>query len=154
MFAVCFDDYYFCFQDSCYKVHNDPKDGRDAAKTCAEANSHLVDIKSEEEQHFLAEILTDLGIDDIWIGLQDQSDGDSGEREEYSWPDGSPLNYTNWDENPKRPDHKLCVRMKAKTNYSWGEYSCTGKYWFVCEMQIRGDGNHRPPESEEDKDHS
>ena len=97
LFAVCFDDYYFCFNGSCYKVHNDPKNGREAAETCAEANSHLVDIKSEEEQNFLAEILAELGSDDVWIGLQNESGEASGVREEYTWPDGSQLNYTNWD---------------------------------------------------------
>ena len=118
LFAACFDDYYFCFNDSCNKVHNDPKNGHEAAETCAEANSHLVDIKSAEEQNFLAETLAKLDSDDVWIGLQNQSGEASGVREEYTWPDGSPLNYTNWDGNPESPDENSCVLMKAKTNYT------------------------------------
>ena len=43
--------------------------------------------------------------------------------------------------------------MKAKTDYTWKEYACTEKYWFVCEMPSRGGGNHNPPEGNEYDDH-
>lgn len=61
---------------------------QNANQICQNNGGHLVSINSQEENYFLANILT---LQSAWIGLSDfNSEGN------FSWSNGDELGYTNW----------------------------------------------------------
>ena len=107
----------------------------DAAQSCIDEfeAGHLVDITTQEEQNYLAKILTEKRSDDVWIGLTS-----TAKSEPLFWSDGSAPNFTAWDidGNGVRNEDEKCVRMRADRNYKWDDRSCTEyDFGYVCEFQ-------------------
>ena len=80
--------YMGAYGGSNYYCSNDPSLWPDAKKTCQSYGGNLAVITSAEENEFLANILT---IQSAYIGLSDASSQGN-----YTWCDGSALEYTNW----------------------------------------------------------
>ncbi|XP_072016750.1 snaclec purpureotin subunit beta-like [Amphiura filiformis] len=128
--AVCSEcpEDYIPFENSCYKIYSSMVSRDAASRACTAANSHLVDITSQEEQDFLAGKLDSQGSGDAWIGLSSQNI--SGP---LYWTDGSPLDFEAWT-FVGRNDGGTCIRMSAWTG-KWGDRPCDTKYRFVCEFE-------------------
>ena len=61
---------YQAYKESCYKFNDEVTVSREAANTaCKSDGAHLVDITSEEEQNMLADYLSSVKAQDMWIGL-------------------------------------------------------------------------------------
>ncbi|XP_072037188.1 uncharacterized protein [Amphiura filiformis] len=121
---------YLSFQNSCYKIHTSTASRDDASKTCTAANSHLVDITSQEEQDFLVGQLTSQGDGSAWIGLSSQNTNDP-----LYWTDSSPLDFEAWDSDG-REEGGTCIRMSKWSNYEWDDRTCSKVYRFFCEFEL------------------
>ena len=90
-----------------------------------------MDITTQEEQDYLAGILSAAGSGDVWIGLT----GSEYHAPLY-WTDGTPLNFTAWD-TWGRNDGGTCVRMNDGSNYRWGDKGCSTQYGYMCEYECK-----------------
>uniref|UniRef100_A0A914CNQ2 C-type lectin domain-containing protein n=1 Tax=Acrobeloides nanus TaxID=290746 RepID=A0A914CNQ2_9BILA len=91
---------YYKNSNSCYKVHVENLTWTDAQQVCINQGSNLTSIHSADENQFIISITrTGMNVYDVgepWIGLNALEDDIN-----FSWVDGTPLNYTNW--GPNRP---------------------------------------------------
>ena len=60
---------------------------------------------------------------------------------QWSWIDGSPLGYYNWDKNNKQPDNgngnEFCGMINSWGNSGlWNDGPCTAKRDFVCQTKV------------------
>ena len=123
---------YSSFQGSCYKIYNTGESNHSEARSaCTQEGSHLVDITTQEEQDYLAEILDAVNSSDVWIGLTG-----SGTNAPLYWTDGTPLDFTAWDDIG-RNEGGTCVRMNDEFNYRWGDRSCSTEYGYMCEYECK-----------------
>jgi uncharacterized repeat protein (TIGR02543 family) len=94
----------------------------DEAKRHAESlGGHLVTIKDESENRFVADLAREKGVSkDFWIGLTDEA-----KEGEFIWITGESLSYTNW--NPGEPSNRGVggeedyVEIGYQTIYSWND---------------------------------
>ena len=132
--ATC-PDGYSSFQDSCYKIYSTGKTNSEARSACTQEGSHLVDIKTQAEQDYLAGILDDVNSGEVWIGLTG-----SGEGAPLYWTDGTPLDFDAWiplGGGRNDGDGGTCIRMNHWFNYRWGDKSCSTDYGYVCEFECK-----------------
>ena len=130
-FSATCPDSYSSFQGSCYKIYSTVRTNSDARDECTREGGHLVDVTTQEEQDYLAEILTAAGSDDVWLGLTGSED-----HAPLFWTDGSPLNFTAWDSNGRNKG-ETCVKMNIAENYKWGDKSCSHSTGYVCEFESK-----------------
>ncbi|PIO54710.1 lectin C-type domain protein, partial [Teladorsagia circumcincta] len=87
----------------------------EAEAICIKNNAHLASIESEEENNFIYEITKakiDFKHDEVlWIGARQKNFPSS---REWSWADGKPFKYTNWDngepnKGPNGQDLEHCI---------------------------------------------
>ncbi|XP_033624641.1 macrophage mannose receptor 1-like [Asterias rubens] len=98
--------------------------------------------------------LNQLGVENVWLGLVYQNG-------EFTWADGSPVDYTNWGgDQPSMPiTGEICVQMAAEGYGVWKNTDCFVKAGYICQAP-RGDippsttstptlGFTHPPEPEQ-----
>uniref|UniRef100_H0W3G3 C-type lectin domain-containing protein n=1 Tax=Cavia porcellus TaxID=10141 RepID=H0W3G3_CAVPO len=115
------------FQQKCYYFGESPKRWLQARYACEDLHGRLVSIHSQEEQDFLTKRANK---EKAWIGLRDLDiEG------EFTWMDGKPLDYTNW--QPGEPNNadqgENCVMMLSSGK--WNDAFCHN--WldaWVCEQ--------------------
>ena len=54
--------------------------------------------------------------------------------DDFSWVDGSPFNFTNWNGNEGQVTkaNQDCVRMRTNRGGGWGDYDCSDRRGFLC----------------------
>ncbi|XP_076977610.1 low affinity immunoglobulin epsilon Fc receptor isoform X2 [Tamandua tetradactyla] len=115
------------FQTKCYYFGEGAKSWIQARYACSDLQGRLVSIHSAEEQAFLTKSANKKG---SWIGLQDlHVEG------EFTWMDGSPLDYSNW--RPGEPNghdqDEDCVMMQGSGQ--WNDAFCRSLLdGWVCEQ--------------------
>ena len=86
--------------------------------------AHLVTIESAGENALLAAFAAA----DVWIGASEEAGTNT-----WTWVDGRPLGYTNWDTGgPSGAPGRDCA-MLAQASSRWVDASCAASYRFVCE---------------------
>ena len=125
-FSVCFEANNF--QDSSYKICKTTMQQSSAAEACTDFGGHLVDITTQEEQDYLAGVLSERNSSDVWIGLTSSTKGGP-----LFWSDGSSLEFKAWD-ILGRNENQTCIRMNNAYNYRWGDRGCNWSYGYVCEL--------------------
>jgi len=99
----------------------------EAEEFCNDEKSHLVSIKSKEEQNFIRSII---GSNAVWIGFQKKRD--------WQWTDGSSVEYLNWSSGEPnnggegRPEK--CAMNSARSG-QWNDFPCDTKFSFICKMR-------------------
>ena len=132
-----FEDSWYMFSSKAVKVTR-----RNAAAACASAGANLADIKSAEEQNFIAAWLQDIDACDTWFDLYLNKTSNK-----IRWlSDGLPVVFTAW--GTKEPtselhpnayhDDDVCVRFKRMSDYKWADERCSKLYNYICERE----GNH------------
>ena len=102
-----------------------------AAQACSDfqVGGHLVDIDTQEEQDYLAGVLSGQNSSDVWIGLTSSTEGGP-----LYWSDGSALTFTAWDKYG-REQNRSCIRMNGAYNYRWNDKHCDMFLGYVCEFE-------------------
>ncbi|XP_063588920.1 macrophage mannose receptor 1-like [Penaeus indicus] len=117
---------------SCYLVSETTTSWNNAKNRCYVLGGVLASINSEDEQTFVSGLLTR----SAWIGLSDHVT-----EEEYVWVDGSPFNYSSWQDGEPSNSYLYltlglgegCVEMKQEYAYRWSDEVCFTSKAFVCE---------------------
>ncbi|XP_078579734.1 lymphocyte antigen 75-like isoform X1 [Branchiostoma floridae x Branchiostoma japonicum] len=126
-------DGWLSYQQSCYKIFNDPKDWNEARTACNAFTSDLVILTSAAEQQWMAQQLPNDG-GQYWIGLHDIL----GETN-FVWADGTPFNagINMWNTGEPNNAHSTgedCVEMFVRSNVGkWNDLACTAAKPYVCE---------------------
>ena len=98
---------------------------------CEAIGSHLVDIKSFQEQQFVTNLLNTTRFSedngDAWIGLYSEAKGGT-----LTWSDGSSLLFEYW-HSSGRNFNDMCIRMVEQDEYNWGDQTCDTPFRYVCE---------------------
>ena len=134
----CPDGYSSSLQNSCYKVLRDQVTRSEAADACAADDAHLADIKTQGEQDFISQLLSENRLREVWFGLSAPEPGG-----ELLWSDGSSLEFTAWSSDGRdQPDeNENCVLMKQmkrsdrSPQYYWAVRECDMEYSFICEYE-------------------
>lgn len=114
---------------SCYMLQPHSANWDSAVRKCLDLNSKLVDIKSQQENNFLAKHITDRGFTSSWIGLSDLDVEDV-----FVWTDGVHANFTSWGgSEPNGGERENCVRLDS--NSKWVDNECSGGWRFICEKR-------------------
>uniref|UniRef100_A0A914CI58 C-type lectin domain-containing protein n=1 Tax=Acrobeloides nanus TaxID=290746 RepID=A0A914CI58_9BILA len=109
------------FQNVCFYVGNNGK-----VITWADARLHCqslgkgIDLASIHNAFEQAYIASQSHAKDTWIGLYNEA-GD------WSWVDGSLLDYTDWVKNEPSGDDP-CTRLDQSKNLLWNNNNCDGVY--------------------------
>ncbi|NP_999802.1 receptor for egg jelly 2 protein precursor [Strongylocentrotus purpuratus] len=97
---------------------------QEARDYCLGVGAELLSIHSAEENAFIHSIILNF----VWMGLHDQDT----EGVLTTFTDGSPVGYTNWDEQNWQTANRDCVYMKHHNGY-WFLKECSHDFRFVCE---------------------
>ena len=89
----------------------------------------MEDITTQEEQDYLAGVLSDENSENVWIGLTS-----SEENRPLYWSDDSALSFTAWNVYG-RGRNQSCIRMTRDSNYKWGDTPCERSNGYVCEFE-------------------
>uniref|UniRef100_A0A914XFQ5 Uncharacterized protein n=1 Tax=Plectus sambesii TaxID=2011161 RepID=A0A914XFQ5_9BILA len=123
------------YHDKCYWIVTERKNWFDAQQVCTDnvPGSYLTSINSAfENGNIDADVVDTPGsifCDQMWIGGDDYEESGS-----YTWTDGKPFSYTNWD-SAGQPDLTYkCVSTQAKTTKKWRTEQCGTLNCFICEV--------------------
>ncbi|XP_073832280.1 lectin subunit alpha-like [Musca autumnalis] len=113
-----------------------------AQQACARRNLQLVEIKSEDKNEALVEVLSSVFRKrpiNLWLGANDEFNTKKDARRPFYWSSsGKRMDFTNWaDGSPANAgSNEHCVHICAKTkNYKWSDLPCTEQIGMICEEQ-------------------
>ncbi|KHJ94335.1 lectin C-type domain protein [Oesophagostomum dentatum] len=128
-----------CYMKFCETLHRD-----DAETNCEAVGARLAAIHSQETNYFIAGLALMSAHDGkpdrqrVWIGAKRHHRGGP-----FYWPDGSSMNYSNWDSrNPSNHcdldtvDCEMCVELGQAEWRTWNDYPCahwTSSFQYICE---------------------
>ena len=115
------------FNGHSYALISNSMSWNDAQDYCSSLGGHLVIINNEEEQLFLNGLMQTYGDKNLyWIGL-------SGEDQQYSWVDGTPISYENWAAGEPNNSTETSVHMYcfAQGDFLCGQWNDTYNEYFV-----------------------
>ncbi|XP_018764911.2 macrophage mannose receptor 1-like [Serinus canaria] len=136
--------------DSCLKFFvregNQKKSWFEAEEFCREIGGNLVTINTREDQILLWQLASDKGLNTqaFWIGLF-LLNPDEG----FSWIDGSPVIYENWEENEPNNYKELehCVMVNRSPQMRWNDLRCEHLLNWICETKkgtlIKPEANYK-----------
>ncbi|MCA9719717.1 MAG: D-alanyl-D-alanine carboxypeptidase family protein [Myxococcales bacterium] len=105
-----------------------------AQARCQALGAELASVQSQEENDLLL-TYADKGVS-VFLGLNDREvEG------EHVWSDGSPVEFTRWNEGEPNDSQEAedCVELKSGTGV-WNDISCDAQRYFACEAdQVRRD---------------
>lgn len=92
----------------CYKPFLELMSWNEAKDRCQQDGASLVSIHDNKENEFVILQLYNQGVDQVWIGLYNQSKAGG-----WTWTDGSGFDYQNWAQNQPSStwDMENCVEM-------------------------------------------
>lgn len=127
----------------CYRVSSEELTFDAARDSCKDAGGHLLTISSEAENEFAR----DLHDGEHWIGASDGRLGDMPGVGPYSWVDGEPWDYTDWDgDQPNAvetdcPDDSNAAKCFEHCGFQtdeggWKDRSCWHTITAICEWDV------------------
>ncbi|XP_029928600.1 asialoglycoprotein receptor 1-like [Myripristis murdjan] len=122
----------------CYWISSSTKTWHEAKEDCKAKEAELVVINRKCEQNLLSTL--DTAEDQVWIGLQHQSAYFSSG---WSWVDGSPLRFHNWDVQQPDDEYTLhrrqaeCVYADRERLDKWHNAPCTESHRWVCQKELK-----------------
>ncbi|CAJ0577128.1 unnamed protein product, partial [Mesorhabditis spiculigera] len=127
------DDYTMLGNGKCYRVFTSNTAGSSASAACHLTGGELVSIHSETDNYIIGIWAQGNLVSEAWIGLRCDTLDTCG------WLDGTPLNYTHFDDNPPDLDDGNCFFMKVgmvdvNIFNTWAVGKCDKKKNFICEQ--------------------
>lgn len=116
------------YMESCYRLYSTQTTWYEAEKRCLNVNSKLVDIRNDNENNFLMNMLNNDSLLGAWIGLSDNL-----EEGVFRWRDGTYANFTRW--GSTEPDGTLNENCVYLHNHWWLDSPCNAGGPFICEKR-------------------
>ncbi|CAG0890498.1 unnamed protein product [Darwinula stevensoni] len=119
----------------CYWYPLEVRNWADAEDLCQQRGGHLLSINSAAELN----TVMNRYFDDIWIGLNSLASGGST----FEWSDGSPVDFTNWNEGEPNSPEEMCTEMMHWTDNpsshgKWLDNFCNLERRVVCKLDLGG----------------
>ncbi|XP_053398682.1 uncharacterized protein LOC128556876 isoform X2 [Mercenaria mercenaria] len=115
------------FQTGCYFFVNKAVNWSAANDYCIQqGGGYLSSVNSGFEQAYIYLTMKQNHVDAVWIGLNDVKQSGT-----YSWTDGWPVLYTNWDAG-QPVGGQGCVIVNSTGR--WIDTNCTSKYPSICKI--------------------
>ncbi|XP_074652386.1 pulmonary surfactant-associated protein A-like [Tubulanus polymorphus] len=116
---------------SSYTVHTEKKTFEDAEAACASAGGHLATIQNAKDQALISKAINEKGT--FWVGLR-RNFPDM----EYTWIDGTPVTFTNWDNPEAIREHMythgaIYNENNESRRYKWIATFGFRQHGFVCQ---------------------
>ncbi|CAM5112433.1 unnamed protein product, partial [Natator depressus] len=123
---------------SCFKIFvregNQKKSWFEAEDFCREIGGHLITINRKEVKHLIWQTVLDKGFifQHFWMGLI-YLNSDEG----YTWIDGSPVIYENWNEEEPNNDKGIehCGMFEGSPTMQWNDLYCERLLHWICEIK-------------------
>ncbi|CAI5788830.1 Uncharacterized protein PODLI_1B041026 [Podarcis lilfordi] len=132
----------------CFKAFmrsDDKKSWADSQSFCRAMGGELASISSSQEERSLQRYLSDQGFSSshFWLGLNLQSP-----TEGFSWSDGSPLGYTNWEYGEPNNYNEIehCGELNANYRMRWNDIHCEDLYNWICQIKKGEEPKPEPTE--------
>ncbi|TGZ60208.1 hypothetical protein CRM22_008663 [Opisthorchis felineus] len=127
------------FGHTCYSPVNDTVDtwaGAEAACQSLHSESHVVSLRSPNEQQVVSELLRGAR---GWLGLRVQVWTGSNRILRFQWSDGSPINFlfnlekllSGW----RAGEIEQCFVLHGSTR-DWDRVSCSDRHAFMCQLTL------------------
>nr|XP_045606294.1 macrophage mannose receptor 1-like isoform X2 [Procambarus clarkii] len=132
-----------CYEDdgaykaSCYKLLDVKLSWSQAKSACESQGANLLVIDDRYENAFVAAFLGDLD-SWVWTGLSAAVDEDGSIS--FTWVNGDPVDFSNWDEFQPDVSHGTCVVASGKKSNPglWIVRNCEDTYSYICEYDRSG----------------
>ncbi|XP_072347007.1 CD209 antigen-like protein C isoform X2 [Scyliorhinus torazame] len=121
--------HWLYFNESCYYFSTNQASWNASSLYCSLRGTHLLVINSLREQHFAT---LETQSRRFWIGLTDHK-----EVNKWQWIDGTDYTKTPTYWMPGEPSNldESCAHLWV--DGAWNDAPCTGKEYFVCEMEAQ-----------------
>jgi len=113
-----------------YQFCSSGRSWAEALSTCEGFGYTLASITDSLENDFVSNTSADLGLDDVWIGLNDQEVEGT-----WVWVSGEEVEFTSW--NAGEPSDTVGNENCVGAHWSganWNDEACTELNEFVCEI--------------------
>ena len=123
------------FDRHCYFLENSmlhTSSWSEARQRCLDKGADLASIHSTAEQNFLHSAQKESKGGHMWIGLNDRRI-----EKHMVWSDGSPLDYSYWDETEPNDNSGFenCIEMHSSSG-RWNDLGCSRELRFVCKKEL------------------
>ncbi|XP_033021840.1 macrophage mannose receptor 1-like [Lacerta agilis] len=122
------------FRAHCYQFYSGWYNWPRALFECAQLGATLTSVADLAELHFLMVHTFHLSMDEYWIGMYRNYDG------EWLWQDNTALDFVNWDNEKPTPDPKSqrfqnekCVFINSQ-NGKWFREYCAHSKGYICKI--------------------
>lgn len=121
----------------CVKYYTDLLPYDEAKEACQQASSSLVMVKEPEMQELLANYTGDI-FDNLWLGGRYNN-----ETSEFTWEDGEPIDYSNWQEGYPRNTTDGCIELRPQDSKAsstvaggWADVACQKRNGVLCQKEL------------------
>ncbi|KAK8734902.1 hypothetical protein OTU49_005721, partial [Cherax quadricarinatus] len=131
--AVTCPEGWSYWNNHCYFFSDTTTDWDSAHDACNNnMGSELVSIASEDEDNYLASVLSS-AYKLAWIGLHDDNNGAN-----WHWVDGTPLDYTNWyyTEPNDQDGNEHCAEKRYDYGNQWNDMRCSETNYYICKITV------------------
>ncbi|XP_062990540.1 struthiocalcin-1-like [Elgaria multicarinata webbii] len=121
------------YNGRCYGYFPQEVTWQQAERRCQQSGGHLASILNVNEHKAIARFLRQSQGDDdedVWLGL-------SIKNRKWAWVDGSPVEYTAWEEYESYDDldDEHCAQLEDSSGFmQWDNESCFDKNPFLCKV--------------------
>ncbi|XP_035659357.1 neurogenic locus Notch protein-like [Branchiostoma floridae] len=119
------------FAGDCYQFSTSAATHRDATQACSAKNSHMADVRSEQQELFLANtIAATTGVSN-WLAMKTAP-------LPMIYSDGSPFSGAlHWSTGELSSPLDLCVLLDSTDNFQAKTALCTEQHNFVCQSELQ-----------------
>ena len=142
MYFCCFIFYspaclqgWIQFQTECYQLKDTIKNWHNAESDCLNKNSDLVYILTVEEEQFIdSQLINKSTVNEVFIGLKENSDNGNFFQQ---WSSGDNIDYTNWQANTTAGslNGTACVAKNKSESGQWAIVECLEMKPYICKRQ-------------------
>jgi Lectin C-type domain len=127
----------------CYRVNSDKLSFTAAREACQAAAGHLVTLGDEAEDDYVHDLLDDAH----WIGGSDGRPDRTEGTGPYTWVDGEPWGYSNWEDGQPNAVATNCPNENSGSNCyehcafqtadgAWNDRACFHTIASICEWDL------------------
>eukprot|EP00058_Branchiostoma_floridae_P005556 XP_002591044.1 hypothetical protein BRAFLDRAFT_69403 [Branchiostoma floridae] len=124
------------FAGECYEFSSEALTHQEATQACSVKNGHLVDLKDEQEQRFLADKLMASNGASSWLAVRSAPTA-------FLYSDGSPISGPiQWSSSEPAAPCDLCVLLDSSDNFLARTAACTEQHNYVCQSNMKPCGEN------------